>query len=113
MKPEVVQAWDFSAWETGAKWPQVQCQSGLSRETVWIGGYKDEGVGKWDTNLKEKKTKIFRVWGMSLKKDFMFVKDISSMVLTGLTIVTHKANTKLLHEETIVIVQRRYFGYLW
>lgn len=49
---------------------------------------------------------------MSLKKDFMFVKDISSMVLTELTIVTHKANTKLLHEETIVIVQRRYFGYL-
>lgn len=57
MKPEVVQAWDFSAWETGAKWPQVQCQSGLSRETVWIGGYKDEEVGKWDTNLKEKKNK--------------------------------------------------------
>lgn len=53
----MVQAWDFSAWETAAKWPQVQSQSGLSRETLWIGGYKDEGVGKWDTNLKEKKNK--------------------------------------------------------
>lgn len=49
---------------------------------------------------------------MSLKKDFMFVKDISNMVLTELTIVTHNANTKLLHEEIVVIVQRRYFGYL-
>lgn len=43
---------------------------------------------------------------MFLKKDFMFEKDISNMVLTELTIVAQNANTELLHKEIVVMVQR-------